>query len=249
MLINNHNIYVESYGPTDGSPIIFLHDGLGSTHSWRRQVSDFVNSGFRVILYDRWGYGKSEIRFNLGIPEFDEDRDDLDYLIGYHNFSTVSLIGHSDGGTIALYYALENPQKISTLITIAAHIYIEDKMETGIQTIGQTFLENNLFQERMLFAHGNKFRTTFDNWFDGWHSKNAKGWDMRPILAGIQCPTLIIQGEEDEHASPQHAIDIYENIPNASLWLVPGINHMVPQEIPETFNARVVEFLRSKNER
>ena len=55
-------------------------------------------------------------------------------------------------------------------------------------------------------------------------------WDMRPILRQIGCPTLVVQGEADEHATPQHARDIADGIPGAELWLVPGAGHMLPQE-------------------
>ena len=66
---------------------------------------------------------------------------------------------------------------------------------------------------------------------------------MRPLLAGISCPALVIQGEQDEHATPQHARDIAAAIPGAELWLLPGAGHMLPQEAAERFNPRLIEFL------
>jgi pimeloyl-ACP methyl ester carboxylesterase len=68
---------------------------------------------------------------------------------------------------------------------------------------------------------------------------------MRPVLEKIACPTLVVQGMEDEHATPQHARDIAAGIPGAELWLDPGTAHMLPQERAEVFNRKVVEFLRS----
>jgi pimeloyl-ACP methyl ester carboxylesterase len=53
---------------------------------------------------------------------------------------------------------------------------------------------------------------------------------------------LIIQGREDEHASPKHALDAMEAIPKASLWIAAGVDHMLPQAIPEVLNQRLVEF-------
>jgi pimeloyl-ACP methyl ester carboxylesterase len=69
---------------------------------------------------------------------------------------------------------------------------------------------------------------------------------MRPLLGGITCPTLVIQGEQDEHASPQHARDIAAAIPGAGLWLLPGTGHMLPQEADECFNSRLIEFIGGK---
>jgi pimeloyl-ACP methyl ester carboxylesterase len=74
---------------------------------------------------------------------------------------------------------------------------------------------------------------------------------MRPLLAQIRCPALVIQGEHDEHATPQHAGAIAAAIGAAleprsvaELWLAEGAAHMLPQEIPEVFNQKLIEFLQ-----
>jgi pimeloyl-ACP methyl ester carboxylesterase len=69
---------------------------------------------------------------------------------------------------------------------------------------------------------------------------------MRPTISQITCPTLVIQGEQDEHATPQHARDIADGIPGAELWLVPNAKHMLPQEMPEQFNRMITQFLKRK---
>jgi pimeloyl-ACP methyl ester carboxylesterase len=155
------------------------------------------------------------------------------------------LIGHSDGGTIALYYAMQYPEKVAALVTVAAHIYLEPKMEPGIQGIRQTFEGDPRFRDGLHRLHGDKFESVFFNWFDGWHTPKALAWDLRPHLPEIACPTLVIQGEDDEHATPQHAHDVAEGIPDAELWLVPGAKHMLPQDSPEVFNLKLLEFLRA----
>jgi 3-oxoadipate enol-lactonase len=66
---------------------------------------------------------------------------------------------------------------------------------------------------------------------------------MRPALAKIVCPTLVVQGTEDEHTTIQHAQDIAANIPGAELWLESGVGHMLPEDRAGVFNERVVEFL------
>ena len=245
MLVNQHNLYLESHGPEDGPAIVLLHHGLGSTRSWRKQVPALVAAGYRVIVYDRWGYGKSEARPALEVPSFRDDLADLESLLAACNLEPVILIGHSDGGSIALYYAIHHPEQVRAVVTIAAHIYLEEKMEPGIQGIRQVFEHDPRFREGLRRAHGDKFESTFYNWFDGWHTPKALAWDMRPQLSQIQCPALVIQGEEDEHATPQHARDIAEHIPHAALWLIPGVKHMLPQEQPELLNPKLLEFLQN----
>jgi len=246
MLINNRDLHIETHGPDDGPHVVFFHNGLGSTRAWRGQISAFVDAGYRVITYDRWGYGQSEPRPQLTVPSFAADLADLGETLERLNVERSTLIGHSDGGTIALYYAAQNPEKVAALITIAAHIYLEPKMEPGIQAIKTAFENDSRFQAGMQRAHGKKFESVFYNWFNGWHQPEAMDWDMRPALTKIQCPTLVIQGEEDEHATPQHAVDIAENIPGAELWLVPGAKHMLPQENTEVFNQQTLEFLEKR---
>jgi pimeloyl-ACP methyl ester carboxylesterase len=248
MLINNHKLHIENHGGDDCHPVVFLHHGLGSTRAWREQVPVFVAAGYRVVVYDRWGYGKSETRPNLAVPTFEDDLADLKVLLESLDLQPATLIGHSDGGSIALNYAAQHPEQVQALVTVAAHIYLEPKMEPGIKGIRHAFENDQRFRKGLKRAHGKKFETTFFNWFDGWHNPEALEWDMRPLLPKIQCPTLVIQGESDEHATPQHAFDIAENIHKGKLWLVPGVRHMLPQEIVEEFNRKVIAFLRNIEE-
>jgi 3-oxoadipate enol-lactonase len=77
------------------------------------------------------------------------------------------------------------------------------------------------------------------------HESNLS-WDIRPRLRNIRCRVLVVQGLEDEHATPQHARDLAGAIPAAELWLVPGAGHMLPREQPEVFNPRLLGFLMAE---
>jgi len=109
--------------------------------------------------------------------------------------------------------------------------------------VRQSFLSDERFRNGLRRAHGDKFEAVFDYWYSGWIRPENLGWDMRPVLNRIACPTLVVQGLEDEHATPQHARDLAAGIPGAELWLVPGARHMFPQEQPEMFNQRLLAFL------
>ncbi len=93
--------------------------------------------------------------------------------------------------------------------------------------------------------HGEKTEAVFYNWYNGWYSERNRSWDMRPELGKIACPALVVQGEADEYASPQHARDLAAAIPGAELWLEPGAGHMLPQDEPDLFNLRLLAFLNS----
>jgi pimeloyl-ACP methyl ester carboxylesterase len=242
--VNSHNLYFEQNGPVDGPVVVLLHHGLGSVRAWREQVPALVEAGYRVLAYDRWGYGESEGRPGLDLPTFTTDLEDLRCFLDIFGIQHATLIGHSDGGTIALYFSAMYPEHVKCLVTVAAHIYLEPKMAPAIRIIKQAFEQDERFRKGMQSAHGEKYEEVFHNWFDGWHRSEVPGWDMRQVLDQIRCPSLIVQGEADEHASPQHAMDIATSIVNAELWLVAGAKHMVPQENSVEFNQKVLQFLK-----
>lgn len=243
MLINGHNLNVESHGPADGPAVVLLHHGLGSIRSWKANIPALAAAGLRVIAYDRWGYGKSDPRASLGQPYFQDDLADLLSLFMELQLEQADLVGHSDGGTIAMYFASTHAQLASKLVTVAAHIYVEPKMLPGMETIRTTYENDPDFQRKFTRQHGEKAEQIFHSWYSGWFKAGNLSWDMRPVLSGITCPALVIQGDQDEHASPQHARDIAAAIPGARVWLLPGAGHMLPQDSAELFNPRVIEFL------
>lgn len=241
--VNGHHLYVETHGTQSGAPVVLLHHGLGSVRAWRGQIAALAQAGYYVVAYDRWGYGRSEFRYGIDMPSFGTDLADLETLLDSLQICKAALVGHSDGGTIALYFAAQYPERVWCLVTVAAHIYVEAKMQPGILGVRQAFQKDMRFRESLQRVHGDKFETVFSNWFDGWHRPECLTWDMRPVLARIVCPALIVQGMEDEHATPCHAQDLAAAVPAATLWLVEGASHMLPQEKADLFNDRLLAFL------
>lgn len=240
--INGHDLYVEVFGPSDTPAIVLLHHGLGSVRSWKAQITP-LSMDYRLINYDRWGYGKSASRSKLSVPYFKEDLQDLLVLLDHLKVEQASLVGHSDGGTLALYFSAQRPERVINLITVAAHIYVEPKMETGIEKLCYDFENDERFQKRIRRLHGDQAESVFHNWYNGWTKIDKCKWDMRPIIKNITSPTLVIQGTDDEHATPQHAQDIAENIPGAELWLAQGAQHSMPSEEAEILNNKLLNYL------
>ena len=241
--INGHLISLETECPRDGPAVVLLHHGLGAARSWKEQIPVLAAAGYRVVVYDRWGHGKSGPRERWSMPYFEEDLADLQAILDNLGVDQAALIGHSDGGKIAMYYAVNNPHRVTSLVIVSAHIYIEPKMSHGIQSVKSDFEQGSKFQKKMQRVHGDKTDALFQGWFNGWNNSEIQDWDMRPVINQIACPCLVVQGLEDEHATPQHARDIAAAIPNADLWLLPGAGHMLPQDFSEEFNQRMLKFL------
>ncbi|MEW5872909.1 MAG: alpha/beta hydrolase [Chloroflexota bacterium] len=248
MRVNGRSLCVEISGVEDartqnGPWVVLMHHGLGSLGAWRLQSPALVAAGWRVLAYDRWGYGRSDPRPALSLPTFADDVDDLRALLDLTGVRQAALVGHSDGGTLALYFAAQYPQRVTRLVSVAAHIYVEARMEPGIEGVRQAFESDPTFRRALERVHGEKARSVFYNWYDGWRQPENLDWDMRPLLSRVACPVLVVQGVEDEHATPQHARHLAQALPDGQLWLLPGAGHMLPQDQAQVFNPRLLDFL------
>lgn len=241
-MVDGHALYWERYGQPENGTVTLLHHGLGSVRSWRQQIPALCEAGWEVLVYDRWGYGRSDPR-----PGFDErflqqDAREAFILIDSLAIDRSALIGHSEGGSIALIMAAMHPERIASLVIVAAHIYYEEKMSAGLRSIAEQVqippLSSTLERE-----HGDRAEKLARMWIQHWLKSDTSQLEMSDMLEEISCPTLVIQGELDEHATPQHARDIADGVQSGELWMIPGGGHMPPHEIPEEFNKRVLEFL------
>jgi pimeloyl-ACP methyl ester carboxylesterase len=240
--INQHNLHWERYGNPQAPCVFLLHHGLGSIHSWRRQVPDFVNAGWQVLAHDRWGYGRSDERPEFNHAYLDDDAQEAFTLMDMLGIEKIALVGHSDGGSIALLMAAEQPERINAMVVVAAHIYIEPMMVDGLDLIAQS-MSDPILMKGLAREHGERTPRLLQAWVDHWRGADSQSLSMSDLLPTIVCPTLVVQGELDEHATSQHAMDIVENVQQGYLWLIPGVKHMPPHEIPEVFNQRVLQFL------
>lgn len=243
--IFGHQLYVEQRGPRDGDPVVFLHHGLGSVVSWKRQLDAFAAAGFRVIAYDRWGYGRSEARESFETNFLLHEADCAVALLDALGIGQAHLVGHSDGGTIALLMAAHFPQRVRRVVAVAAHVYVDPKMPAGLRLIDETARKPPVLQvlER---EHGEKAIPLLDAWIRHWRECEASEISMMEELPSIAAPVFVIQGELDEHARPQHALDIAEHVQDGRVWLIPDVRHMPPHEVPHEFNRRVIAFLQGR---
>ena len=243
--INGHRLYWEQYGSDDAPVLLLLHNGLGSIRSWRRQLRVFSNSGWRVIAYDRWGYGRSDSRPRFEDRFLQKDAEEALSFLDHLGIHRLSLLGHSDGGSIALMMASERPDLVERMVVVAAHIYFEPKMLAGLESIAE-ISKGKRYAKVLGREHGDKAQHLVDRWVQHWMATDPQQLNLRELLPKITCPTLVIQGELDEHATAQHALDIAAGVQNGQVWLIPDVHHMPPHEIPEVFNKVVLRFLAAQ---
>ena len=241
--------------PTQRSPsILFLHEGLGSIAGWRGLPRRITKStGLRSVTYSRLGYGQSDpLASDEMAPDFldREASTTLPALIQHLELDRPVLVGHSDGASIALRYAMNRPWDVLGLVLIAPHTFVEDVTVEGIQAAVRRFRSHatdrpNRLRTSLERQHGEKTQRTFKAWSSVWLSDAFKSWDLRPLLHRLRCPTLLIQGTLDAYGTPRQIDSIVDNSPGRTevLWLR-GSGHAPHLERPDETADRIVQFVR-----
>ncbi|WP_299216573.1 alpha/beta hydrolase [uncultured Aquimarina sp.] len=234
----------ESFNPLL-STIIFLHDSLGCIELWRdfpKNISKHTNCN--VLSYDRQGYGKSdsfsELKRNKNYLY--KEADILSKLIDQLALKNVILFGHSDGGSIALLTASLYPEKIKGIITEGAHVFVEKETLQGIRDAKVAYETTNL-KEKLARYHGEKTEDVFRMWTETWLSPSFEDWNIESYLPAIQCPSLIIQGENDEYGSIAQVLSIIQKTSGDSESLIiPNAGHTPHKEATEVVLKKTTDF-------
>ena len=195
--------YAWVQGDEDKPVLVFLHEGLGSIGQWRDFPAKLAEAtGCRALVYDRYGYGQSDV---LAEPRrtvrfmHDEGLNALPEMLSSLRVENPILVGHSDGASIALIHAGAG-HAVRGLVAMAPHVFIEPVCLSSIRKAAKTFESTDL-AERLGRYHRDA-RRTFYGWADVWLDPQFEGWDIRAdYLAGVRCPVLAIQGHEDEYGT------------------------------------------------
>ena len=201
--LSGHRIeYQDIPAARPGTPdLIVLHEGLGSLALWRDFPATLAAAtGCRTVTYSRWGYGKSDPFPGPRDPLYThrEALEDLPALRAAFGLGNPILVGHSDGASIALIHAGTGKWPVRALVLEAPHVFVED---ISIQGIAQA---NGVRPGRIAPPAGaisRRFRPRVRGWNDVWLSPEFRSWNIEEFLAGISCPILAIQGEDDQYGT------------------------------------------------
>jgi pimeloyl-ACP methyl ester carboxylesterase len=187
----------------DRPTLVFLHEGLGCIEVWRDFPETLCEAtGCSGLVYDRKGYGGSE-KFEGPWSTDYLQKESLLYLpelLKECNIDHAVLIGHSDGGTIALITAAIHGDVVCAIITEAAHIFVEELTIAGIRKTIEAF-ETTPLKEKLARYHKENTEIIFYRWADRWLSPEFLSWNIERYLPKITCPILVLQGEDDEYGT------------------------------------------------
>ena len=190
-------------GPAGAPVLVFLHEGLGSIRQWRDFPAKLAQAtGCRGLVYDRYGYGQSDV---LAEPRrdvrfmHDEALLALPELLQNLEVERPVLVGHSDGASIALIHAGAGFD-VRGVVAMAPHVFIEPICITSIRAAAKAFETTDL--PGRLGKYHRDVRKTFYGWADVWRDPQFTAWDIREeYLPKIRCPVLGIQGRDDEYGT------------------------------------------------
>ena len=224
--------------------VVFLHDGLGATLSWRDLPAQIGRRhNLNALVYDRHGYGQSSPRSNFPYQFMEAEVPVLNQLLDHLELDAAHLIGHSDGGSISLLQAAGHPHRVKTLVTIAAHVFVEPITQAGIRDL--VTLQNSGNTPGWLFKlHGENAENLLRSWSDGWLSEAHTQWNIEQSLPKVKAPLLVIQGDQDEFGTQAQVDSIVSGVVGARHWVVPGCGHTPHNQVPEAFLEQVEQFFQ-----
>ena len=263
----NYSIYYEDFG--QGQPIILIHGWPLSGKSWELQVSALLNAGYRVITYDRRGFGKSQP--SLGGYDYNSLTDDLLEIITQLDLQNVVLVGFSMGGGEVVRFLTnhgsENIDKVALISSIIPLVKQKQDNPNGVPESDLNQILENLKKDRVTFLES--FHKNFYNYgllsqsvsqaqlnYD-WSIasqaspiatiKCAESWantDFRPELKNVTVPTLIVHGDDDKIVPIATAGELAaKGIANNQYYVIASAPHGLNVTHADELNQILINFL------
>lgn len=229
------------------TPLVLLHEGLGSIRSWDRFPSQLAAAtGRRVLAYDRLGYGQSAA--NPGpwaVTYLHREAETLSELLAGEGIEQAVLVGHSDGASISLLYPAmtdgDSHPAVSGIVSMAAHTFCEPISVVGIKAIQATF-EDELGPR--LARHHDDAAAMFLAWSEVWTSDRFRDWNIQDELDSVQCPVLAIQGSADRFGSWEHMNHLSAGIRGeVTILELADVDHWPHREASKQVVDAIVSFL------
>ncbi|MEV4809678.1 alpha/beta fold hydrolase [Micromonospora avicenniae] len=261
------DLYYEDHG--SGQPIVLIHGYPFNGATWEKQAMPLLNAGYRVITYDRRGFGNSA-QPTIGY-DYDTFSADLDVLMSELDLRNVILIGHSMGtGEVTRYLGAYGSQRVSKAIMLAPLAPFLMQTADNPEGVEKSLFDG--FQQAIIkdrFAFLTQFCNNFFNWSENkgklvseeayrahWEigaRASAKGtydsvsaWltDFRGDLPQIDVPVLIVQGDKDNvlpYAKTGQRLQAM--LAGSQLITLKGAPHGIPWTNADEVNNAIMNFI------
>ena len=224
--------------------IVMLHEGLGSVALWKDFPQRLASrTGCGILVYSRYGHGNSDQLLEKRPVEFMHHEGEvvLPELLDKLSIAKPILLGHSDGGSIALIFAGKYPDQPRALILEAPHVFVEDLSVASITEAKVAYLTTDL--PGKLGRYHQHVDATFWGWNDIWLDPQFRSWNIEEYLPVIRCPILCIQGEEDEYGTIAQVKAIQVRVPATEILMLPNCKHSPHCDQTEATLEKMAEYM------
>ncbi len=236
-----------------GVPLMLLHANTGNADSWQDNIPGFVEAGYRVIAFDRRGWGRSTLNPATG-PQPGTIAEDLYALVEHLAIDRFHLVGVAGGGFAAYDYVLWQPERLRSLVIAASGgaIVDEELRQLRQKTALPGFASWPPEFREVSMGYMATNPEGLKRWLEIHHHSQQKGAPAQPQrttitfekLATIRVPTLLMPGDQDLQTPPWVMRRQLAHIPGAQFIVLPEAAHSINWEQPEAFNRNVLEFIR-----
>jgi pimeloyl-ACP methyl ester carboxylesterase len=239
--VNGIRMYYEIYGEPSRQPLLLIHGNGGSINAEKCQIEHFKNK-YYIIVADSRFHGKTDN--GSEILTYDLMAKDYNSLLNNLKIDSAYIIGQSDGGIIGLLLAISYPKKVKKLVAAGPNIRPDS---TALPEWALELDRNDLKwidkKIKQGDTSGNLVRQKSQiNLMDKYPNISNKE------LIKIKAPVLVMAGDGDI-IKLEHILEIYQNIPKAQLFIMPGATHFMLREEYLLFNQIVERFLDNPFER
>lgn len=236
-----------------GAPVVFVHAATGSSRVWEYQRPVFSKRGYRVITYDRRGYGRSVA--DPSGPQPGTGADDLNALMDYLKIDRFHLVGTAAGGFVAWDYALSFPKRLRSLVVPNSMGGVQD--QEFQEVLRRLRTPDFLAMTPDMRELGPAYRASNPAGAERWREleRTARPTSAQPpaqtfrnrvtfaLLETISVPTLLITGDADMYAPPPVMRMFAARVKGSQAVVIPEAGHSAYWEQPEIFNTVVLDFI------
>lgn len=249
--IDGLDTYYEIHG--QGETVVLLHNGFSCAMMWEGVYELLVEEGFRVLMYDRRGFGRSDGGADFARhyvdPAFrEQSMSALAELMTRLEIDRCHIIGQCEGGVVGVDYAVRYPDRVMTL--------------TSASTLCRSRISMEAFNQRKLPATFEDLTPDLQKKYRRWHGPErgklfydicAKGggcygqsgfFDLRPAIAQLTCPTLVMYPDRGYFFDVEQGVTFYRALSRGELLVFPKCGHNIFEHYPRMYARQAAAFIR-----
>lgn len=239
--LDGQSLHYQQSGDPAAPALVLLHHATGSLHTWRRQLEPFA-ARFHVLAYDRPGFGPSSPFPVWPLDYMERDVDELLALLDHLHIERARLVGHSDGGAIALMAAARRPERVAAVVAEAPHVAVETpRCPDAIAALADQIAQSPEMRAALARQHGSQAAQVVARWRTRWCDPAFWTWNVAAELTAVQCPVLVIHGADDPFFSVAHS-EMIAREARGLLVVLPGVGHTPHSEAPAQFTRLALDF-------